>query len=592
MPEATKATIIIEGDAKGAIQAFLQTGKAAEGLEKQTGILGTSLGKLGAYAVSFFAFYKVVDFFKSSTEEAMKANSAWKLTASNIERAGISYAKVGAEVEAFAKKMQSLGRSDEETALATSRLTVRTGDVNKAMKLTKLASDLAASGVGTYAENIDTMERVASGRGARSVRLLTGFYKENSTVLEQTTALQGRVTQTTDQWAKTTEGSIAVMYASWDELKEQIGNSFLIAMSNASTYLTQGLNNITDETMTWAEKMGVFLNVTLPSLWEGLPTVLERKVLNPLSKKLIEANKGKFDFLISDNWINHLKEQVAKYEGEQKKLDKSTQDRLERFKIQMKELKKLGGGDLGKFSGFDPLSAAAEELAKKTKVAFDKVSDTISSGVSDQIKEIESLRSKITDLGKEIKKQLEDEEKSYKKSVLDKAKSAKEKIEQIEKEIKETQEAGERGWRNKIAELEKERQKEQDIIDKSRGVVTNIQTELAKDEFTIMREAHEAKMAEIRREEKEKTDLFQEEITGRKIVVENAMKELLSPSYFKKLVEAQGKASSWQTTPAQQIFNFDFKGANIADVESFKKEIISSLNRYAVLKEFSGVSGK
>lgn len=115
--------------------AFKKVGKAAGGLESSSKSLTGILTKLGLAAGAMALAYKTFTFFKEATQDALEQSQAYTLLNASISRLGLSYDTARPKVDTFAKTMVNMGRISTDTYNAVARLAVRTGDLDKAMKM-------------------------------------------------------------------------------------------------------------------------------------------------------------------------------------------------------------------------------------------------------------------------------------------------------------------------------------------------------------------------------------------------------------------------------------------------------------------------
>jgi len=192
-----KTKLTADDQTKQAFQSAAQNANKFEsGLLKMAGAfsIGTIAANLITKAVSSFS-----NFIKESTQGAMEDADSLRLLSARLENAGMSSNEAIPKVEAFTDSLINLGREDTVTRNSIGKLTQATGDLTKAMDLTKLASDLAASGFGDYASTTDMLIKVVQGRGERVLRQMGITMKENSTIAEQLAVIQTKVSRTTEQ---------------------------------------------------------------------------------------------------------------------------------------------------------------------------------------------------------------------------------------------------------------------------------------------------------------------------------------------------------------------------------------------------------
>ena len=228
----------------------------------------------------------------------------------------------------------------------------------------------------------------------------------------------------------------------------------------------------------------------------------------------------------------------------------------------------------------------AEDKAKKLKDAFVEISKKIISSFNDQSSAISKLRKELKDLETDTKERLADAEKSYNQELTDRARNAQERIDEIDKEIEEEKQSRGQGWRTKIAELEAEKAKEKAIIARVGGEVSNLNTELAKDDLQLLKDKYQAERDEIQAEA-EKTRLEKEtEIGGRTGTQLRSVIASLSPTLLDTLT-AENNSFLGQIGAGANQYIFTFNG-DVNDKDKLIRVITEALNRQATLKGVAG----
>jgi hypothetical protein len=262
------------------VENFGKTTKAtSSGVQGAFGGLMSSAKQLAMVFGVAFGGYQLVSFFKESAKEAIKAQAEWDLVASRVKAAGISWQQAEPAVRSFSTEMQKLGRNDEEMALSVSKLLPYTKSMGDAMKMSKLASDLMASGIGNVTDNTDLLQRILIGKGQRAMIALGIAIKDNATSAEQLAAVYGKVKRTTEEWAKTTEGQVAIATEAWAELKEQLGTKLLPifmafmpvldAVIQKMMAMVQGISYSSSQLASWMQQIFRVIYV-IKALWDIL----------------------------------------------------------------------------------------------------------------------------------------------------------------------------------------------------------------------------------------------------------------------------------------------------------------------------------
>ena len=570
MPEAN---VGVNFSVKGTDQVeagFRRAGNAAKTFNRDATGASTALKTIAGYAAGFFGAYKLTQFFADITKNAIEADAAIALLQARLQKVGLEYASVKPRIDDFANSMLRLGRSDEETAGAIGSLVTKTHSLDSAIKLTKLASDLAASGIGTYSENVDNLGKILIGRGQRALVAFGVKLQDSATVTEQLASVQQKVTRTTEQWAETTEGQVARMTTSWAELKEGIGNVLLPTVNDAIDALNKLLNigNEQDSRSDWTKALGLKLEGAFKKTAVALQHVFGMfKSSDKSGKEVIDA--------ASDAIARDFQQIDAEAERSMAAILKGTT--------------KAGGGveDMGAdFEGVvDDLSAGARKLED----SFRDVSKSVADSVDEQAKAIGNLRREMKDLDSDLEEQLGKTKDRQKQELVELARRSQERIAAIDKEIDETTRAEDRGWRTRVEELEREKEKEKSIIARVGGDVLNIKDEIAKDDLMVLQEQHAREIQEIRDQaERKKLELQKEELERQKFILETAVATKGRGFFSTAMQEAGTFLGSIGQASTQQSFVFNFNG-DVSDIDTLKKVIIDALNREATLR---GVGGK
>lgn len=177
------------------------------------------------------------DALKEGITGAMDDYKALGQTQAIIEAQGLSWEKVGGKIEAFAQSMHKFGFDVEDTEKTVASFSqLLGGDVDKSMKVAKLAADLTSSGYGTMQQNVDNLSKVLAGRGTRALMDYNVAVQDGASVTEQLAAIQKRATISTEAWANTLEGKMAIAKNSINDVEKAVGQGLIIAFDQ---FLTQ-----------------------------------------------------------------------------------------------------------------------------------------------------------------------------------------------------------------------------------------------------------------------------------------------------------------------------------------------------------------
>lgn len=560
-------------------EAFRKVASGAEGFDKKANTLSSTLKKLGSALIGIFAVQKIIAFFKSATDEALEQTKVLTLVSAAISKVGLDYDTARPKIDEFAKTMLDLGRADTETYSAISRLLPRTKNLDEAIRLTKLASDLASSGILDYSTNVDLLAKVIIGRGQRALIQFGVGQMTNVTIAEQLAAIQSRVTMTTEQWAETTEGSISRARVQWKNMKQDLGAFGAITLVNLSNAFVKNYNKIGGGTVTLVQRITEWFNVDLPNVFDYFGI----KLLE-LSVKWEEFSLKMNKYMPLPGVEEGLKKEIELNKETVKILEEGMGKRITDFKTAWDDLQGISSeGTKGLIDDLDNYDEEASKTAEKAKSAFEGLAKTIVSNITKQIDKIQELRDSLKGLADETEEQLKKSEEAYQENLKTTARQAQEKIDQIDKEIEDTQKEMGKGWRDRIVELEKEKEKEKSIIDRIGGEISNIQLEAKKDDLTILQEAHQKEIKEIKEQGKIKELEIQKQILETEIVKTKGAIEILKPGALGKMAEAEAKLKPWEISPYQNIYNFNFEGEGW-DKDTIVQMIINALNRESALR--------
>jgi hypothetical protein len=460
--------------------------------------------------------------------------------------------------------MLLLGQGDHETSEGLLQMIRVTKDVNASMQLSTLASDLAASGLHTYAENIDLLQNIMLGRGLLALRQYGLYLGKNATIAEQLAAVQGQVTRTTEQMGASADGQIKIMQTSWDTFKQHLGTLTIWMEATFATKFNSIMQSLAGNSNNWAKSIALgftlinkVMSTNLLSK-EGITSLLPKNIIGTLSQTETEFNKM-WDSVTGNTPV-------------------------------AKAAAKAAIDNLNLLTAAQMTAATAAE--DKLKSAFTDFSKNVVSAFNDQQKAIDSLHSSLKDLDDTLNDDLVKSNEKYKADVVNMAKAAKDRMDTIDKQITDEKRSMNRGWRDKVAELEAEKAKEQSIIDRAGGQVIDLNTRVAKDDLTILEETHAQELADIQKQADEKKAVIDAEITARTDYLKKIQTTVMAPGLYGN-VTTQGTSflGSVGAAPMQQQLIFNFNGGVVGDagIMELMQKVVDELNRMATLK---GISGK
>jgi hypothetical protein len=560
-----------------AVDAFKKVGQSAQVFDNSTKSLTSSLTKLGIAGAVLYGLKKSFDFLKSTTQDALDQAKILQILNGAIASVGLSLEEAKPKVDAFAKSMLNMGVDDDLTYASITRLLKTTGDLDKAMKMSKLASDLASSGIGDYASNTEGLNRILLGVGTRALIQFGVHLDSTATVAEQVNAVMKKVTQTTEEYSQTAQGQLSIATTQWKKFREEMGTVGAITLVNLSNAFTTTYNKIGQDTSSLAKKIAEFFNVTLPGVGTTFLETFYVQKLEGLENPGIISKL--FDGLSEEERqreINNVKAQLVS---------------LEELRTETKNKFNLDWDNLLGTTGKSPMPYEPPEevdpLIDKITKAFESLGKSITTTIETSIGKITDLRKEIKQLSEDTNKAVSEQESAHQKDLENLARSTQSKIDNYDKQIEEIRKTRQQGWRGEIIDLEAEKQKEVDVLERIGKEGIAVSEEATKDELTLLEEANAEKIQSIKDEanvsrlEKEKA------IAEEQLSITTGASKVLGAGGLSSLVTAEMNTPAWQTSPSASIFNINIEGTVTSEGELLKK-IRDALNRASELKEYGG----
>lgn len=576
----SESTIVIEfkvinDEITSKMKQLSEESKKTEAQLKKTstsaGGLGASLKSLGVAAAAYKGlaiFYDVVKQGIASTLEDEAANRSLAGTLANL---GIQSEKTKSQIESFVDAQSKLGQGGSDTTKGLNKLVNITRSVDQAITLSGLASDLAASHMGTYAENVDLLQTILMGKGQKALEAYGIRMAKNSTVAEQLIALNERVTTTQEQLANTTEGQINRLTEIWENFKTGLGK---IAIWVGNNFIVP-----------WVDDMHKFANA---AMWAG-QTAYEylSKAVNYLDKGFNDKYKKTIGYGVVGS--------TAGIEASAKGKPLPPPPGLEAGAAAANAAKnngKIANGLLAAIGkGYKTMNEEAAGGADKTKDAFRDMSRAVVNALKDQQKAIDDLNAAQKKLTAQLDEDLAKSNEKYQGDVTELARRAKERIEEIAKQIEDENNTMSEGFRTRIEQLKAEMAKEQTIIDQAGTVNAKLKEDIAKNEFQILQEAHNKELSEIREQNDKKRKEAEAEIEARKFQINRIGANLYDPNFYKNSA-AEGNSFLGSIGAGQQqqalIFNFNGTVAGDEGVKQIIAGAIAEINRQATVQKVGG----
>ena len=279
-----------------------------ENINKSSGMLTDGLKSLGLIVGGLFAGKQILNFFEGITKRAMDDEIATTRLNGAFQAIGSTLTNLSPQISEFEDYMQSLGQHVSDTQDSLTKLIRVTGDVNMALKLSKLASDLTASGILDLQSNTDALANLMNGR-ARMAAAAYGFaVKDAITPTEALALIQTKLNTTLEQYANTSAGKITKIKTQWDEFKGFLGTALLPILGgvmDSISGITGGLETSATTAQLWgyelmrnAAKAGAFIESLNPLSKEHFGLDNFKKTLALINAGIDEEEKKITDNLV------------------------------------------------------------------------------------------------------------------------------------------------------------------------------------------------------------------------------------------------------------------------------------------------------
>jgi hypothetical protein len=558
--EAKVKAVVTAEDKTGPV--FEQLGQNLGKVEGSSKNLTSALTKLGLIGVGLYTGSKILSFFSEGAKMAEDDARAKRLLVAQVENLGVAYGSVSEKIESYAKRMVTLGEADEQTNLGLTQLLRVTKNVDSALEMSTLAYNLAASGIHTYSENVDMLQRILLGKGIRALTEYGVEMDNNASIAEQLVAVQKLVTTTIEIQAETSAGQLKRMNINWQEFQTNLGEFSRWFKTEFATTIN--------------ETMGTLMNQGS----EGWGTALAKRFA--VGWTAISKGFGSW-------WYDILHGASFKEAGQNvQNMLQSAADGVDELNKTSEEASSPGSGvdELTKTLGNlgDAGSTVAEDMQKE----FIKLSKTIVSSINDQVDAIDELKKSLKELEEQTSEDLAKSDEKYKQDVINRAKRAEDRIKEIDKQIADEQASESQGFRGRITDLQAEKDKEQSIINRASGEVSNLKGEIEKDDLTQLEEAHTKEINEIKNQADKKKAEMEKEKTDRETFLEKEKTTVETPGFYEKATkEGLSFLGGIGAGAVANSFVFNFNG-DVNDKEALEKSIIDALNRMATLHNVSG----
>lgn len=591
-----QAIFSAKDETKGAV-ASVQ--KSMKDLDKGNAGLAASAGKVAAAYLSFRTVEAAAKFMIEGAQAARMDAQAMLLLNNQINKLEGSYATHNVQAQEFIGSMKQIGQDDADTVSGLTRLVRITGNLEDAMKLSALASNLSASGMGTYSETVDDVTKILAGQGIRTLKQYGVVMDQNATIAEQLTAVYGVVSMTQEQLAKTTHGQLTIMANSFSDLKKEVGKLGLFFAGEFAASFNGTLENMAINAGSWSKSVAVSLG-SVVSGWQRGTALMDE------FKSRIDPKKDPLRAIGADiiSPFASLGGAVSGFFGigdfgESVQLDQM--NKVEKaWKAMNNPLPSLGGG--GGSGGLDSsllkladrmedLTETAKETKDKTVDAFKELAKSVVDSVREQEKAIIDLKQSISDTSDSMMQDITNAKNKFRESVVDIARASEENIKDLDKQIAEERSRMTAGWRGRIDELVAKRKEEQDILKRASVDVKDIGEETKKDALTLLKEQHEAELEEIKLQAGKRNAEYAKEMDERATFLKDINSRINSPGFVEgAIAESQSFLGQIGAAPGSNQFVFNITAGAIGDegLQQVIRDAIATLDRTATLRGFAG----
>ena len=250
------ASATLKQIANNTAQAGEQVTASSESSSLSFGKLVESIG-LAEIAVEALreTWGEVKGFFEESINAAVDASATMAQVKVDVANAGLAYSQIGPQIDAVAQKNEMLGFSQEDTQLSMGKLLLATGDYSQALKLNQLAMDLSrAKGIDLNDATV-LIQQVMAGN-TRALKQYGISLDSATTSGEALNMLQQKLQGSSQAFADTSAGDMAIMKAQWEEMQVQVGEAFMPILKEVFTQFEEHLPEIISFLKGMADMLG------------------------------------------------------------------------------------------------------------------------------------------------------------------------------------------------------------------------------------------------------------------------------------------------------------------------------------------------
>lgn len=591
--------------------------------------LGSSLGamagkfELAAAAAATFMAYEIGDFLKDAAQSAIDEGATMAQVAVDVKNAGLSYQQLGPQLDAVAKKNESLGFTNDETSLSMGKLLLATGNYSQALRLNSLAMDLArAKGLDLNSATVLIQEVMAG--NTRALKEYGISLDSASTSADALNILQSKLQGSTQAYASTAAGEIAEVEAQWDGIKDTVGaqllpvvkdlfNDFESNLPEITSDLQQVANTFVD-TVTIVEGL-IGVGKELVPVFQNAVTIIsdllpplkiledDVQIIYSLADAVTKAKIAKQQAIdVTAQYTAKLQQLADAYNAVHTDqvtaddLSKTDADNTKKLTEAKADLAAQNTKTAGTFDDIaDATSSAASDAAshlKDEQSAFRDYSKAIVSDIDDQAKSILKLQDQMTDLQGQLTDDLSKSNEQYQDDVVSLAQDAQSKVTDLDKQIADEQSTMSAGWRSRVADLQTQKNQELAIIAQAGTQVSDLNSKLNENDLQQLEDKHAQELQDIKDANNEKQlELQKEQLQDEATLLQDEV-NAKNPNYKTNATAAVDSflGAIGATTNQQQIvFNFNGGVAGDDGIKQIIMDTIDQLNRNAKL---AGVGAK
>lgn len=234
-----------------ASSSLKQSRAAVKDLKKEVTETSGAMNKMSSSWTSVFAGMMAWDlvrsgaraavgFIRESVAESVESAAAMVQVERNVRNAGLSFEALAPSIKKASEAALKLGFDDEAAALSLSRLTLATGDYQKAVILQNLAMDLARSkSIGL--EQASALVRQVLAGNTRALKDYGIELDETASVADVLATLFEQVKGSATDYADTTAGKLEANKEQWLNIKQAVGDDLMPAVTAFINLMHDGM---------------------------------------------------------------------------------------------------------------------------------------------------------------------------------------------------------------------------------------------------------------------------------------------------------------------------------------------------------------